>query len=205
MSKNLITPACIISYAQVHEPREVTYENDDGTQRKVREYSAQLLFNKKKQLGPLKKLKLDVQKFGKEKLGTTKFKMPFRDGSKELEEGDQDDPFYEGKIFFNVRAQRKPGIVGMDNEPLEDPMEELYSGCICKVSLRPFAWSGKKGGKGVSLGLVNIKKLADGPRLDGSISAEDEFADDESDDEDLPFETVEVDRESEEDEDDLFD
>lgn len=191
MAKSMSPPA-ISSYAFVHEPRE----GMDGGM----EYSMRLIFDKKTQMAALKKLKAVAREIGTAKHGKQKFKLPFRDGDKELEEGDQDDEaLYTGRVFFNTRSTRKPGIVGRDNQPLDDPEEELYSGCIVKCSLNPFAWKNDKGGRGVSFGLVNIKKLADGPRLDGATSAEEDFEGDDEEEE-IPFETVAA-----EDSDDLLD
>lgn len=193
------TPAALITYCFVHEARPQDPNDSDSP----KAFSCRLLFDKKKQKSELLKLKNQVQHFAKEKHGPGKVKLPFRDGDAELESGDQTEKIYEGKVFFNSKSPRKPGVVGPDNQPLEDPQEELYSGCVVKASVRPFAWKDNRGGKGVSLGLVNIKKLKDGPRLDGAISAEDDFEDDEFDDEDIPFETVEAD--DVDDEDDFFD
>ena len=51
---------------------------------------------------------------------------------------------------------------------------QIYSGCIVRASLNAFAYD-RAGNRGISLGLNNIQKLADGERLDGRLKAEDDF------------------------------
>ena len=84
-----------------------------------------------------------------------------------------------GSIYINVRSKLSPGIVsryaGVDGKPerITDP-GQIYSGCIVRASLNAFAYD-RAGNRGISLGLNNIQKLADGERLDGRLKAEDDF------------------------------
>jgi Protein of unknown function (DUF2815) len=70
--------------------------------------------------------------------------------------------------FINTKSggEYKPTVVGKDALPIMD-QAEIYPGCIVRVSLRPFAYGGRGSqfGAGISLGLQNIQKLKDGPRL----------------------------------------
>ena len=115
-----------------------------------------------------------------------KLKLPLRDGDEE-QPGDEN---YTGKMFLNARSpqDRKPGIVGTTKGgdgkllPIVDP-EEFYSGCYCRATITFYAYE-SNGSKGVAVGLNNIQKLADGPRLSGGASAEEDFSDMEIEDDD---------------------
>ena len=92
-------------------------------------------------------------------------KLPLRDGDIEKE----DDPNFEGKVFFNAKTYNRPGIVDANLQTIIDP-EELYSGCYGKVSVNiyPYNYNGKKG---IAVGLNNLLKLEDGERLSGGAAS----------------------------------
>ncbi|MEX6053044.1 DUF2815 family protein [Mammaliicoccus sciuri] len=98
-------------------------------------------------------------------------KTPLRDGDIERE----DDPAYADSYFINANTKLKPDVIGMDKLPLTNPTD-LYSGCYVHVSVNfyPFAVSGNKG---VAAGLGNVMKAKDGEPLGGTVSAENDFAD----------------------------
>jgi hypothetical protein len=56
----------------------------------------------------------------------------------------------------------------------ENP-EDFYAGCWARASVNPYAFD--KIGKGVAIGLGNIKKLSDDESFEGFTSAEDDFGD----------------------------
>jgi len=124
-------------------------------------------------------------KFGKKTADMT-WKNPLRDGDKDR----PDDAAYIDSYFINCTTNNKPGVVGADREPLS--AAEFYSGCYGRVSLNFYAFN-VSGNKGIAAGLNNVQKLADGERLSGGSSAEDDFADEEedeaadADDIDMPF------------------
>ena len=88
----------------------------------------------------------------------------WRDG--DLEEGKQG---YEGHMFFNASASRKPGVVDVNRQAIDDP-EAFYSGCYAQVSVTIYSYTTPK--SGVTAGLNNIRKIKDGERLDGRVAAE---------------------------------
>lgn len=102
-------------------------------------------------------------------------KTPLRDGDEER----PDDPAFEGHYFINANSQRKPGIIDRDRQAILDP-DEFYSGCYGRASINFYAFNVQS--KGIAAGLNNIQKLADGERLVGGSTAEEDFADDFEDD-----------------------
>jgi Protein of unknown function (DUF2815) len=70
--------------------------------------------------------------------------------------------------FLNVKCSRDypPRILAPDNTEIMD-QTLIYPGCIVRVSLRIYAYGGPgtQYPAGISFGLENLKKVADGPRL----------------------------------------
>lgn len=87
----------------------------------------------------------------------------------------EDYPERAGCYYLTVSAGEKyrPGIVGPDRVEIDDHAE-IYSGVYARVSLRAYGYN-TQGNKGVSFGLGNVQKLADGEPLDGRVNASDEF------------------------------
>lgn len=95
-------------------------------------------------------------------------------------------PEREGHYRISVSANENypPGIVDAQRQPILD-QTELYSGCYVRVSMvaYPYKYANKKG---VSFGLRNVQKLADGEPLGGGgLAAEDEFDAVEEDEDDV--------------------
>lgn len=177
-SRRAIIGPVRLSYCYVAEPRP----ND----REVMEYSTQILVEVKDKT-TRKKLQKIVAEAAKKKFGAkaeklvkmVNFKKPLR--NPEEEEG-RDGAEYQGMLFCNAKTQAKRGRVGIvlrDGTKLQDLdeiSEAIYSGVWAKVSVTAFGFD-DSGNKGVALALNNIMKWKDGDRLDGSVDAEDEFAD----------------------------
>lgn len=100
------------------------------------------------------------------------WKNTFRDGD---EEGDlEKNPEFAGHMFMTVSNKTRPGVVDQSLNPIIDSTE-LYSGAYARVSINAFPFN-TQGNKGVSFGLNNVQKLADGEPLGGvSAKPEDEF------------------------------
>lgn len=98
------------------------------------------------------------------------YKLPFHRGEEKDLEG-----FGRGVVYFTMSATRRPGIVARDGiTPItQSGPDEFYAGCYARASVTPFAnvrW------KSIAIGLNNLQKLAEGPRLDAFTSAKDDFA-----------------------------
>ena len=159
------TPVMRLSYTFVFEPKE-TPSGD-------MKYTTCMIFNKDDK----KELKSVVQsianacakKFGEDpKKWPKNLKCPLRDGDEE-----RDNAEYENAYFMNGGNKNKPGLVDRQAQPIMDPAE-FYSGCYARASLSFYPYD-VKGNKGVGTGLNNLMKWDDGERLDGSVSAEDDF------------------------------
>lgn len=104
-------------------------------------------------------------------------KRGLRDGSaKEGLEG-----YGPGTRFANLTSNNRPGVIGKDGVTKIGPEygngEEIYPGCFARATVNVYAYGLKPGskGKGVAIGLFNIQKIKDGPRLDSRVAAEDDF------------------------------
>lgn len=90
------------------------------------------------------------------------------------------DDYPEGAIYFSASSKTQPGMVhrwpGPDGNPapVTDIAGEMYPGAVVSLSCRFFAYSYSMR-KGVGVGLNNLQKLGDGPRLDGRTAAAAEF------------------------------
>jgi hypothetical protein len=101
------------------------------------------------------------------------YKLPFHRGEEKEYTG-----YGPGVVYFTMSAKnRRPEIITKDGLPItQGGPEEFYAGCYARASVTPFAFNNK--GKGIALGLNNLQKLGDGPRLDAFSSAEDDFGSD---------------------------
>lgn len=174
---NLITPKFRASFVHLNSPRSAA----PGAPEK---YSMVIVLEQdnKEHMAFLDKLKQECLDAAKEKFGNKvpkKLRLPFKDG----DDSERDE--WAGCVVFTASASQeyRPGVVNADREPIIDP-DEIYSGMYCRASVNAFAWEHPTGGKGVSIGLNAVQKIADGDRFGGGVSAENafpEWADDEDD------------------------
>ena len=166
MSTKVIIPARL-SYISVWEPSSV----NGGPEK----YSASLIIPKSdtKTIAAIEAaveeaISDNLHKFGGKRPKTSAIKTPLRDGDLE-----RDEVAYSDSMFLNASSRTAPGVVDARVKPLLD-RDELYSGCYANVSVDFYAFN-TNGNKGIAAGLGNIQKVRDGERLDGRVSAEDEF------------------------------
>lgn len=111
-------------------------------------------------------------------------KLPLRDGDEER----PDDEAYANSYFINANSTKAPAVVGTKRDRLTGKAiqlgeDEVYSGCYGRVSINFYGFNAS-GNKGVACGLGNIQKVADGERLGGGSTAEEDFEFEEVDVED---------------------
>lgn len=105
------------------------------------------------------------------------YKRPIRDGAEKAElEG-----YGEGKVFANLSSKMKPGVVFPDGSDCNP--DDIYPGCYLRATVNAYAYD-MGGGRGVALGLQNIRFIRDGERLDSRTDADEDFRDVEEDDRD---------------------
>ena len=116
------------------------------------------------------KVSIDAFKKPMKDLDRAVYKLPFHRGEEKEYDG-----YGPSVVYFTMSAKnRRPGIIAHDGvTPITQyGAEAFYAGCYARASVTPFAntqW------KSLSLGLNNLQKLGDGPRLDAFSSAEDDF------------------------------
>lgn len=183
----IVTGKVRLSYAHLFEP----HVNPSAPAGSKPKYSATLLISKddKETLDKIKK----AQQNALEKFKDSKFegkipkawKSTLRDAdSPEEEDMLEKNPEYAGHYFMSVSNTMRPGLVDRNRTPILDP-EEIYSGCYARVQINAFAFN-TQGNKGISFGLNNVQKLADGEPFGAVIEkAENVFGDVDGDDDGL--------------------
>ena len=171
MSKQIVTPAAILSYPHLFKPQAPMEEG--GTPM----YGCVLVFTKDADLRELKAAALEAatEKYGDKAAGMIragKLKWPFRT--------DDDKGYPEGSCFISPRSKDKPLVVGRFKDPTDgkavviEDEAVVYAGSIVKGLVKAYCYD-RSGNKGVTFGLNGIQKWADGDRLDGRVSARDAF------------------------------
>jgi hypothetical protein len=172
MVPSVITPKFRVMYPNVFRPRENTKE--DGT--KVMEYSLHIVFPKGTDLSAITKAITDaaIEKWGADKSKWPKnLRNPVRKNEEREKDGKLPDGYEEGGHFMNVRSKQKPGLVDANRQAIIDETA-FYAGCWARAQINPYTYEAK-GNKGVSFGLQNVQKMADGEPLSGRMRAEDAF------------------------------
>ena len=160
------TPVFRSSYAFVHEPKE--------TPNGELKYQICIIFPKSK-IAEWKPVLQAIANAAAKKFGSdpnkwpNNLKCPIRDGDEE-----RDNKEYKDSYFLNAGNKNKPGIVDRQLNPIHST-DEFYSGCYARASLNFYGFD-TSGNKGVGTGLNNLLFWDHGERLDGSTTAEEDFA-----------------------------
>lgn len=164
----LLTPKALLSFPHLFRPAAM----EEGQEPK---YSASLLFSPEAQATPeFAALKAAATAAVTEKWPNAvpaNLRSPFR----KCEEKDVYAK-YAGWIFINVSTKDRPGVVKPAQNgvvPITDE-NDIYAGAFVIASVGPYAYD-QKGNKGVSFGLNNVMKVADGERIGGRPSAAQDF------------------------------
>jgi hypothetical protein len=174
----LLTPKFRVSFPQVFE--KASYNN--GTPR----YSVVGLFypktfteiEKARWEAIKKKLGEVCLEFFKKDIKTMKadrtFKIPFHNGDEKDYQGYGDPDM---RFFSMANSKRRPQILDVNGNAItSENAEEFYAGCWARASVNPYAFNNI--GKGLAIGLGNLKKVGDDESFEGFTSAEDDFGDD---------------------------
>ena len=154
------------SYVNLHKPKAVK-----GTDKEA--YSIMLLFAPGADLKPLRDamFKAAQEKWG-DKAATIcnmpKFKNPLRDqGDLVNDNGEQRAGTVPGAMYVNTSNTLKPLVLDEATNVVGDP-RVTYSGAQYRVKVEIFAWEHDVGGKGITLSLLGVQKVGDGPKLGGT-------------------------------------
>lgn len=174
-SGNLRTPKVILSYPYFFKPQAPQNEGEKA------KYGATYVFTPEAQATPeYKALKAEVIRVARAKWGSEaddliragKLKMPFL--------SDDSQGYPAGSVFIRPRSEKRPGVVGTEIDPLTGKLayiedeSQIYAGVIGYATVSCYAYE-KKMNKGVTFGLGNFQKIADGERLDGRSAATEDF------------------------------
>ena len=182
MSDKLVTPVFRASFCNPNLFEKTSYDGGTPTFGTAAIWEpAKFSDNDKKKWAAIKKAMDDVSVATfKKKVDDLpgNFKKGLRDGAEKDLDG-----YGEGKIFANLSTRKRPGVIDRNKNPIGPEHgndDEIYPGCYCRATVRPYSYDNK--GKGIALGLMNIQKVADGERLDSRTNAEEDFEDDIDDD-----------------------
>lgn len=172
-SGNIITPKGRMMYPALFKPTLPMDEKDESKAR----YQVSLLFPKTADLSLLAKAidALCVEKWGADYKTKLRVRKPFlksEDYPKMGAEIIENFP-----MFIRTNSKDRPGVVRADTTNVgEADANEVYGGRWACISVRPYAYDHKTGGKGISLGLQNVQVLDHDDVLGGSRPRpEDEF------------------------------
>jgi hypothetical protein len=166
----VVTGKVRLSYVHVFEPNAV--DPDDEPR-----YSCTLLIPKsdRRTMDALRRAQQSALEAGKDTRFGGKIPGSWADT---IHDGDEEadlerNPEYAGHYYMSVSAKKRPGVVDRNVQPILDSTE-VYSGCYARVEVGAFAYN-SKGKKGVSFGLNNVQKVADGDSFGGRSRPEDVF------------------------------
>jgi hypothetical protein len=108
-----------------------------------------------------------IEKFGAQL--PKNLKSPFLDAGNHEYEG-----YEAGMVLLRASSKQKPGVVDAKLQAIIDE-SDVYPGCYARATIRAFAYDAN-GNRGVSFGLQNVQKMADGDPLGGRTRAEDDFS-----------------------------
>lgn len=167
-NKSIMTPKFRVSFPFVFQPQKAKEEGKDP------KYSVAMLFEKGADLSALKTAAKEAaaNKWGPDPAKWPKnLRNPFRD------QGDREkklDGYVDGAIVITATSKQRPGLVDENVQPIIEE-RQFYPGCYARATVRAFAYD-TAGNKGVSFGLQNIQKVADGQPLGGRSRPENDFA-----------------------------
>jgi len=161
----LLTGDFQVSFPQVF--KAVAFENSDP------KFSAEMLFDREdptvKALAELVQSTM-IAKWGKKPTG---FQSPIRLGDQDYGKGSKAEKYaeYVGRVYCKAlaRANHPPKVIDRNKSEIMNETE-IYPGSICRAVVGAWAYDNKFG-KGVSLTLEILQKLADATPFAGGSSA----------------------------------
>lgn len=174
MSTKVVTGKVRFSFCHIFEPQEPQGGGDP-------KYSVTLLIPKSDTvtLGKIKAAMAEARENFCRKNGANALPAKpvhtLHDGDGQRPNGEDFGPECKGCYVITVSSKQKPVIVDNMRNEITDSAE-VYSGCYGRASINFYGYS-KAGKKGISAGLLAIKKLHDGEPF-GTVGSADDFDDD---------------------------
>ena len=139
------------------------------------EYNVLAIFDPDADLTDIKKAIVEVMndRFGDKSKWPNVWRNPIRKCEEKQTGGTFPNGMMAGGHFMNLKTTRKPGLVDQDLKDIISA-EDFYSGCYAKASISAFSYD-RAGNRGVSFGLQNLQKTADGEKLTKQPRPQDEF------------------------------
>ncbi len=118
-----------------------------------------------------------MEKFGKILPDEALKHYPIKDGDTYVDNDGETRPEYKGAWVIKAANERAPGVMVLQDDNSRIPAEprEIYSGAWYVISITTFAWSNENG-RGVSVSLSGILKVAEGDKFSASDFSENDFA-----------------------------
>jgi hypothetical protein len=188
MGTKIVTPPFRGSYVNFLTPRKPSEDADP-------QYSVLIVLPKKDKKTKLFMKRLDdaidgvlKEKFGKVIPRARLNNFPVKDGDDDVD--DDGNAQFPGCWLIRATNKRKPGVIDKKGNDLFEE-EDVYSGAWYHVSVSPWAWDHKTGGKGVSINLHNACKVKDDEKFTSIADAHEDFGElledgDDDDEEDEP-------------------
>lgn len=167
MTDNVLTPKFRGAWVNLFRASK----NKDASPEAKAKFSIRAVFEPGTDLGILKR---EAETALAEKFGPDKAKWPKNLRSPFRRNDELDNPIVgvadEAVVMtFSANEDRRPGIVDARLNDIIDE-SEVYAGAYYRAQVRAFYYE-NKGNKGVSFGLQNVQKLADGEPMGGRMSA----------------------------------
>lgn len=177
MSDKILSPKFRGSYVNVFRPRQINGEGEP-------KFSTTIVLPKnlattKQFLASLRAefKKAMIEKFGKEFPENTLKHFPIRDGDEAVDNDGEARDEFKGCWTISCKNTRQPGLTVLDSGTRRPPEgeNEFYSGAYYYASVTVYAWKHATGGRGVSISLSGLCKVADGERFGGGSFSESDF------------------------------
>jgi len=166
----VVTPTFRVSFPNVFKPKRNELNGKD-------EYSLVAVFKKGEDLSAIEKAIQDAaeKKWGADKKKwPPKMKTPLKSCDDRMKDGVLPAPYEKGAFYLNLKSTERPGLVDQKLQPILDS-SEFYPGVYARATINTFAYD-QMANKGVSVGLNNLQKVADGEALNGRVKAEADFS-----------------------------
>ena len=164
----LITPEIRANFCNVMEPKAFSADQEP-------KYSVVIAIDKgDKFWGQLEKAmeEVAITKWGEYSKKIKTFIKEYTDEDEEEKYG------WAGCKVFTASNKNAPGVLMKTAQGLVEPTskDDIYSGCMCRVALRPYAYEYNKT-KGIAISLDNFLKTGPGERFTSKTSPQEDFKD----------------------------